>query len=109
KPVTATSSALENNGMAATLAIDGSTATRWSSKPEDGAWIQFDFGAKTQVGALTLQWENAYGKEYALQTSDDGQAWTQLRYVTNGKGGSEEFINLGMNARYLRLPGGARG
>ena len=109
KPVTATSSALENNGMPATLAIDGSTATRWSSKPEDGAWIQFDFGAKTQVGAMTLQWENAFGKEYALQTSDDGQAWSQLRYVTNGKGGVESFINLGTNSRYIRLQGVARG
>ena len=109
KPVTATSSALENNGMPATLTLDGNTATRWSSKAEDGAWIQFDFGTKTQVGAMTLQWENAYGKEYALQTSDDGLAWSQLRYRTSGKGGTEEFLNLGMNARYLRLQGVARG
>ena len=109
KPVTATSSALENNNMPATLTLDGDLATRWSSKAEDGAWIQFDFGAKTQVGEMLLQWENAYGKEYALQVSDDGQAWTQLRYVTNGKGGTEEFINLGMNARYIRLQGVARG
>ena len=109
KPVTATSSALENDGMPATLTLDGNTATRWASKQEDGAWIQFDFGTRTQVGAMTLQWENAYGKEYALQTSDDGQAWSQLRYVTNGKGGTEEFLNLGMNARYVRLQGVARG
>jgi CxxC motif-containing protein (DUF1111 family) len=109
KPVTASSSALENNGMPATLTLDGNLGTRWSSKPEDGAWIQFDFGTRTEVGAMTLQWENAYGKEYALQTSDDGQTWSQLRYVTNGKGGVEEFINLGMNARYIRLQGVARG
>jgi len=109
KPVTATSSALENAGMPAMLAIDGNTGTRWSSAQEDGAWIQFDFGQKTQVGALTLQWENAYGKEYALQTSDDGRTWTQLRYQGSGKGGTEQYINLGMNARYLRLQGVARG
>ena len=108
KPVTATSSALENNGMPATLTLDGNTATRWASKQEDGAWIEFDFGARTQVGAMTLQWENAYGKEYALQTSDDGQAWSPLRYVTNGKGGTEEFLNLGVNARFIRLQGVAR-
>ncbi len=108
KPVTATSSALENGGMPATLTIDGNPTTRWSSKPEDGAWIQFDFGVKTQVGAMKLVWENAYGKEYALQTSDDGQKWTQLRYVTRGSGGTEEFYNLGANARYIRLQGVAR-
>ena len=109
KPVTATSSALENGAMPATLTLDGNLATRWSSKQEDGAWIQFDFGARTQVGEMLLQWENAYGKEYALQTSDDGQTWSPLRYVTNGKGGVEEFINLGVNARYIRLQGVARG
>ena len=108
KPVAATSSALENPGMSAAMAIDGKSATRWASSFEDGAWIQFDFGAPTPIGYLQLQWENAYGKEYALQTSDDGRTWTQVRYVNNGKGGTEEFFNLGVNARYLRLQGVAR-
>jgi CxxC motif-containing protein (DUF1111 family) len=108
KPVTATSSALENPGMPATLTIDGNTATRWSSAQDDAAWIQWDFGAKTQVGAMSILWENAYGKSYVLQSSDDGQAWTQLRYVTDGQGGTEEFFNLAVNARYIRLQGVAR-
>ena len=108
KPVAATSSAVENPGMSAAMAIDGKSATRWASSFEDGAWIQFDFGAPTPIGYLQLQWENAYGKQYALQTSNDGQNWTQIRYVTNGKGGTEEFFNLGVNARYLRLQGVAR-
>lgn len=108
KPVEATSSALENPGMSAAQAIDGNTTTRWGSAFEDGAWIQFDFGAKTQIGYMKLQWENAYGKEYALRVSDDGQNWSQLRYVTNGHGGTEEFFNLGANARYIRLQGVAR-
>ena len=108
KPVAATSSPLENPGMPAAMAIDGKSSTRWASSFEDGAWIQFDFGAPTAIGYLQLQWENAYGKEYALQTSNDGSSWTQVRYVTNGKGGTEEFFNLGVNARYLRLQGVAR-
>ncbi|MRW91855.1 c-type cytochrome [Duganella sp. FT80W] len=108
KPVTATSSALENPGNSATNAIDGSTTTRWASAFEDGAWIQFDFGAKTQVGYMKLLWENAYAKQYNLLVSDDGQAWTQIRSVSNGLGGTEEFFNLGVNARYIRLQGVAR-
>ena len=60
------------------------------------------------IGYMKLHWENAYGKEYALQVSDDGQTWTQVRYVANGKGGTEEFFNLGVNARYIRLQGVAR-
>jgi CxxC motif-containing protein (DUF1111 family) len=108
KPVAATSSALENPGLSATQAIDGKLNTRWASSFEDGAWIQFDFGVKTQIGYMKLQWENSYGKEYALRVSDDGQNWSQLRYVSNGKGGVEEFFNLNANARYIRLQGVAR-
>ena len=107
-PVAATSSAVENPGMSAAQAIDGDPSTRWGSAFEDGAWIQFDFGAKTQIGYMKLLWENAYGKEYALRVSDDGQNWSQVRYVTNGHGGTEEFFNLGINARYVRLQGVAR-
>lgn len=108
KPVKATSSAVENPGMSASAAIDGNPNSRWGSTFVDDAWIQFDFGAKVDVGAMKLIWERSYGKEYALQTSQDGETWTQIRYVTNGKGGTEEFLNLGMSARYLRLQGVAR-
>lgn len=108
KPVATSSSSLENAGLSAALAIDGKPTTRWASSFEDGAWIQFDFGAKTQVGYMKLLWENSYGKQYALHVSDDGQNWSQLRYVTNGQGGTEEFFNLGANARYIRLQGVAR-
>lgn len=108
KPVAATSSPTENAGASAAMAIDGKPGTRWASTFEDGAWIQFDFGSKTAVGYLKLVWENAYGKAYSLRVSDDGKTWTEIRNVANGRGGTEEFFNLGMNARYLRLQGIAR-
>ncbi|WP_377704949.1 di-heme oxidoredictase family protein [Pseudoduganella sp. UC29_71] len=108
KPVAATSSEPENGGLAAPLAIDGKATTRWASKAENGAWIQFDFGAKTPIGYMKLLWENAYGKQYAVQSSDDGQNWAQSRYVSNGQGGTEEFFNLGIHARFVRLQGVAR-
>lgn len=109
RPVGATSSATANAGNSAAKAIDGDLSTRWESAYVDDAWIQFDFGAKTQVGYMKLTWENAYGKEYAIQASDDGQAWYQFRYVVGGQGGTEEFFNLGANVRYIRLQGAARG
>jgi CxxC motif-containing protein (DUF1111 family) len=108
KPVDVTSSAVENGALAASKAIDGNPATRWASIPEDGAWIQFDFGASTPIGYLKLVWENAYGKAYNLLSSNDGKTWTQVRSVSNGHGGTEEFFNLGVQARYLRLQGVAR-
>lgn len=108
KPVAATSSPVENAGLSAAAAIDGLANTRWASTREDGAWIQFDFGAKTPIGYMKLVWENAYGKQYVLLASDDGQSWSQLRLVNNGQGGTEEFFNLGISARYIRMQGIAR-
>ncbi|WP_373987024.1 di-heme oxidoredictase family protein [Duganella sp. BuS-21] len=108
KPLQATSSLVENQGNSAANAIDGKAGTRWASAFDDGAWIQFDFGVKTQVGYMKLLWENAYGKQYKLLVSDDGQNWTPFRSVTNGRGGTEEFFNLGVNARFIRLQGVAR-
>lgn len=108
KPVAATSSPTANQGNSAAKAMDGDAGTRWESTATDTAWIQFDFGTKTALGYLKLVWENAYGKEYALQGSDDGQTWYQLRYVVGGKGGTEEFFNLNANVRHVRLQGVAR-
>jgi len=107
KVVAATSSAVEG-GHSAALAIDGNTGTRWSSAASDTAWIQFDFGAKTLLGFMKLVWENAYGKEYAIQGSDDGVSWYQIRHVVGGQGGTEEFFNLNAQVRYVRLQGVAR-
>nr|WP_314543132.1 di-heme oxidoredictase family protein [uncultured Massilia sp.] len=109
KPVDATSSAVENGGLGPRMAIDANPATRWSSARENGAWIQFDFGASTPVGYLKLTWERSYGKAYDLLASDDGKNWSKLRSVTDGKGGTEEFFNLNVQTRYLRLQGVARG
>jgi CxxC motif-containing protein (DUF1111 family) len=109
KPVGATASSSVNQGSNAAKAIDGSATSRWESAHANNEWIQFDFGAKTPLGYLKLTWEAAYGKEYAIETSDDGNTWYQLRYVTGAKGGTEEFFNLNTNTRYLRMRGVARG
>ncbi|MFL6708015.1 MAG: di-heme oxidoredictase family protein [Massilia sp.] len=107
KPVAVTSSPIEGNNSAA-QAIDGKLDTRWASAFEDGAWIQFDFGAKTPIGYMKLQWENAHARNYDLRISDDGKTWTQLRHIDNSPGGTEEFFNLGVSARYVRMQGLAR-
>lgn len=109
RPVTATASSNPNQGNNAPKAIDGNATTRWESAQSNDQWLQFDFGAKTPVGYMKLTWENAYGKEYAIEASDDASTWYGLRYVSGGKGGVEEFFNLNANVRYLRIKGVARG
>ncbi|WP_407700574.1 di-heme oxidoredictase family protein [Steroidobacter gossypii] len=104
KPVAATASSFQGGNTAA-RAIDGVGNTRWESQRSDEQWIQFDFGAKTQLGSMKLTWENAYGKEYSILVSDDGDTWYQLRYVAGGRGGVEEFMNLTSNVQYVRING----
>lgn len=109
--VSASSSGDENGNNTADKAIDGDLTSRWESAwsngvtDADNAWLQFDFGAKTAIGYIKLHWENAYAEEYAIYISDDGQNWYQLRYITGAQGRTEEFFNLNIDARYVRLQG----
>ena len=105
KPAATSSSALENPGLSSAMAVDGNPATRWASTFDDAAWLQFDFGVKSRVGYMKLVWEASYAKQYAIQVSDDGRNWSQVRYVDNGQGGTEELFDLGINSRYVRLQG----
>ncbi|MEN3156889.1 di-heme oxidoredictase family protein [Alkalimonas sp. NCh-2] len=108
--LSASSSGDENTTNTADKAIDGDASTRWESRwsgeaDADNAWIQFDFAEKTAIGYMKLYWENAYAEEYAVYVSDDAENWYQLRYITGGQGGTEEFFNLDVYARYVRLQG----
>ncbi|MFE9675645.1 discoidin domain-containing protein [Streptomyces sp. NPDC006259] len=101
---TATASSTENAGTAAALAVDGNTGTRWSSAATDAQWLQVDLGATATVNQVVLQWETAYGKDYRLQISADGSAWTDLSTVTGGDGGTDTLAVSGQG-RYVRMQG----
>jgi CxxC motif-containing protein (DUF1111 family) len=86
--------------------VDGDiTNTRWESNHDDNEWIQYDFGAKTMIGSMKIIWENAHASEYKIQVSDDAQTWYQLRYVVGSQGGTEQFMNLNANVRYIQILG----
>ncbi|MGW4646765.1 discoidin domain-containing protein [Kitasatospora sp. NPDC004289] len=105
---TVTASSTENGGTAAALAVDGSTATRWSSAASDQQWLQVDLGAGSTISKVVLNWEAAYGKSYQIQTSADGNAWTTIHTTTNGTGGVET-LNVTGTGRYVRMNGLTRG
>ncbi|MEN0129194.1 MAG: discoidin domain-containing protein [Brevundimonas sp.] len=77
KPATASSAA---SGNAASTVTDGSSATRWAVSKDDrsraDSWIQVDLGAAQDVAKVQLAWEVAAGRDYLVQTSLDGQTWT---------------------------------
>jgi CxxC motif-containing protein (DUF1111 family) len=102
KPQSVTASS-QLGGNTAANAVDGNATTRWESNHDDAEWIQFDFGAKTQIGSIKMTWEGAYAKEYSILVSDDGSTWYQSRYRADGTGGTEQWMNLNANVRYIRI------
>jgi hypothetical protein len=105
KPTTASSQ--ENAGTPAANATDGSLSTRWSSAFSDPQWLQVDLGAQYTVTKVILNWENAYGKAYSIQVSNDGATWTTLYSTTTGAGGNETLTVNG-SGRYVRILGTQR-
>jgi len=67
KPATASST--ESATFPASNAVDGNTATRWSSAFADPQWIQVDLGAGYTISQVVLNWEAAYGSAFQIQTS----------------------------------------
>ncbi|MFD9462650.1 discoidin domain-containing protein [Streptomyces sp. NPDC060027] len=105
---TATSSSDENGGTPAANAVDGNTATRWSSAALDTQWLQVDLGTSATVTKVVLNWEAAYGSDYRIQTSPDGSNWTDIKTVTGGDGGTDT-LDVSGQGRYVRMYGVHRG
>ena len=106
---TATASSIQSGSYPASYAVDGNFSTRWSSQFSDPQWIQIDFGSIQSISEVTLYWQNSYAKAYQLQISNDATSWTTIETVTNGTGGTNDFPNLAVTARYVRMYGTQRG
>ncbi|MBN3725617.1 DUF4982 domain-containing protein [Burkholderia sp. Ac-20379] len=103
----ASASGLENDGYPASNAVDNNLNTRWSSNFDDKAWITLDLGKESTFNRVVLNWENAYGKQYLIQTSHDNVDWSNTVYTqNNGRGGIEDLpLTATTTARYIRLQG----
>ncbi len=104
-----TASSVETSSFPAANATDGDLGTRWSSSYVDPSWIQVDLGSVQTVNRVVLAWEVAYGKNYQIQTSNDGTTWTTAYTRTNGTGGTETLTGFTATGRYIRMNGTARG
>jgi hypothetical protein len=105
---TATASSVEQAAFPAQDAVDGNMGTRWSSQFTDPQWLEVDLGSTQSICAVNLYWENAYGKAFQLQTSNDGTNWTTIYSTTTGTGGTQN-LSVSGSGRYLRMYGTARG
>lgn len=87
---------------------DGSMSTRWTGNYSDPQWIYIDLGTRYAIQSVVLKWENAYGKAYSIQVSDNASSWTTVYSTTAGNGGTDT-ISLNTAGRYVRMYGTKRG
>ena len=88
-------------------AVDGSLASFWGSEPrgKDPQWLAVDLQTSTAVGRVELVWKKSCAKSYAIQVSNDGQAWTEVYKTATGKGGTESITFPPVEARWVRFWG----
>jgi len=83
--------------------------SHWDSAASDPQWIMVDLGAAKAVNRVILKWNANAAKEFKIQTSTDGTAWTDVFSTTKGASYSvtdETFPAT--TARYVRMYGTAR-
>ena len=108
KPVLVSST--ETSSLSGDRAVDGSTTTRWASaEGSDPQWIRVDLGQAAAVHRVKLNWEVAYGKDYRIETSDDGSTFTTIKSVVGGNGAIDDLTGLTGHGRFVRLVGTRRG
>lgn len=84
---------------------DGSDGSRWASSYNDNEWIYVDLEKPTEIGHITLKWEDAHAQSYKLQVSDDAVTWRDIYQNNNSKGKNEEIKIKPVTARYIKLLG----
>jgi len=87
----------------AIFAVDGNGATRWSSKYMDNQWIAVEMEQAYMIQRVQLHWETAYGKEYEVQVSNDGNEWTTVYVEECGDGGLDRIVFDPAEASHLRI------
>jgi PKD repeat protein/glucose/arabinose dehydrogenase len=90
-------------------AVDGNSATRWSSAADDAAWWQVDLGALQSVSTVVLNWEAAYASSYKLQVSSNGTTFTDVATASASGAGRVVTTFPTTSARYVRFQGVTRG
>lgn len=87
-------------------AMDGNMSTRWESEHGvDPSWIIFKFAEQKSIKNLTIYWEFASAKDYAVQISEDGDSWKTVKKITEGKSEESAFFTFAqeLKTKYLRI------
>jgi alpha-L-fucosidase 2 len=92
-------------------AVDGSLSTKWCSNADLGAqWLRLDLGTNITISRWVVEHAGAGGegsdwdtKNFKLQKSTDGNAWTDVDTVTNNTADVTDRTVAPFTSRYVRL------
>ncbi len=105
RPVTASSDTHEK--ALAENVNDRGDATLWQPKENDceKAWLLFDLGETKEIHGIVIEsWFQAYASGYNVQVSDDGENFTTVATVTDGKGnGYDAHYFDSASGRYVKV------
>lgn len=105
-----TASSVYGSGYEARKAVDGdASSTRWASGLSNSEWIYVDLQDSYSINRVVIEWEEAYGKDFTIQVSNDASNWTTIKTVTNNSSTTNDFSNLAGTGRYVRMNGTAYG
>ncbi|MCL4206606.1 MAG: discoidin domain-containing protein [Pirellulaceae bacterium] len=104
----ATASSTSPHGDPPEAAVDGDPNTMWWSDKDqpDPQWLCVDLGDERSVGGASATWWKAYPKDYAVETSVDGDTWQEVAKAENRRnyhGDMDVFRFEPVRARYVRL------
>jgi hypothetical protein len=105
KPAFASSTTMGEAGSV----TDGNPGSRWASNSSDAEWIYIDLGREQEVNGVKLNWEEAYGKAFKIQVSDDAKNWKDVYESGDGHVGVQQITFDEVKGRYVRMYGHQRG
>jgi hypothetical protein len=105
KPAFASSTTMGEAGSV----TDGNPGSRWASNSNDAEWVSIDLGREQEVNDVKLNWEEAYGKAFKIQVSDDAKSWKDVYESGDGHVGVQQITFDEVKARYVRMYGQQRG
>lgn len=103
----ATASSAETGSLGPENAVDGDPSTRWASEYTDGEWLAVDLGEVRTVRRVVLDWEEAAGRDYDLQVSDDGASgWRTVAERRGRTTAGVDSVDLEpVTTRHVRMQG----
>ncbi|MGK2858057.1 MAG: discoidin domain-containing protein [Thermoanaerobaculia bacterium] len=75
----------------------------WSADSSGPQTVELDLGVRHELGAMILDWGEAFASRYAVSASIDGEQWDTVARVEGSNGGRDYVYMPDTDARWLRL------